>query len=217
MPKLSKVERVVRSLEVDILLGRLYPRERLVEEQLARRFHTTRHVIRQALVELELAGLVSRKANRGVTVCEYSSAEVEKLYQVREILEREAALLIPLPVGAEHLLRLQKICAEHTAAVDKYDMASVVAANKAFHQKLFRLCGNPFLADTIDEMAKRANLVRFTSSTSRSYLRRASEEHHEILEALKGTDNAVLASLCIKHLQPSRRLYQERREQIQVP
>ena len=59
----NSVQHIVRSLEVDIVLGRLYPRERLVEEQLAKRFETSRHVVRQALLELEIAGLVLREAN----------------------------------------------------------------------------------------------------------------------------------------------------------
>ena len=63
----------MRALEVDIVLGRLYPRERLVEEQLAKRFETTRHVIRQVLIELERAGLLVHEPNKGATVCEYTA------------------------------------------------------------------------------------------------------------------------------------------------
>ena len=84
----ESVQIIVRSLEVDIVLGRLFPRERLIEEQLATRFKTSRHVVRQALLELEIAGLITRKTNKGATICEYSAEEVEQLYQTREILER---------------------------------------------------------------------------------------------------------------------------------
>jgi len=211
---LTKVQAVVRALEVDIVLGRLYPRERLVEEQLAKRFGTTRHVIRQALIELEGVGLLIREANKGATVCEYSAEEVEQLYQVREILESQAARLIPLPIGQEPYERLKAICEEHAKAISDSDMLGVVASNKAFHQELFRLCGNSFLADVIDEMAKRSNLVRFTSSTNMTYLKQASDEHYQVLEVLRGNDNEKLAALCIEHLQPSRRMYQERRGQF---
>jgi DNA-binding GntR family transcriptional regulator len=210
----SKVQEVVRALEVDIVLGRLYPRERLIEEQLAKRFDTTRHAIRQAIVELDSAGLVVRETNKGATVCEYSPEEVDQLYMVREILERQAALMIPLPVEKSALESLQQIRDVHAAAIESSDMMTVVAANKEFHQHLFCLCGNQFLLEIINEMAKRSNLVRFTSATSLKYLRQAAQEHGQIIDALAAQDQKKLAALCVEHLQPSRRMYLERKGRL---
>ena len=207
----SSVQSVVRTLEVDIVLGRLFPRERLVEKQLASRFQTSRHVVRQALLELEIAGLIVRETNKGATVCEYSAEEVHQLYQMREIVERQAAMLIPLPVSDGQYEKLKRICDIHAAAIADSDMLEVVAANKEFHQVLYRLCGNPFLADVIDEMAKKSNLVRFTSSTDFERLKQARDDHYRILEALTGDDNETLADMCVKHLQPSRQMYLEKR------
>lgn len=208
---LNSVQLIVRALEVDIVLGRLYPRERLVEEQLAKRFKTTRHVVRQALLELEIAGLLVREANKGATVCEYSADEVNQLYQMREFVERQAAMLIPLPVAEKDWTKLKGICDEHTAAIEESDMLRVVAANKEFHQVLYRLCGNAFLADVIDEMAKKANLVRFTSGTDMTLLKQARDEHCQVLEAILQDDSEALAEICVKHLQPSRQMYLEKR------
>ncbi len=207
----TKVQAVIRALEVDIVLGRLYPRERLVEEALTKRFETTRHVIRQALNELVSAGLLVHRANKGTTVCEYSAEEVGQLYQVREYLERQAALLIPLPVNDEDYLVLKRLCDKHSAAIDQEDMLRVIAANKEFHQALFRLCGNSFLANVIDEMAKKANLIRFASSIDLNLLKQARDEHFQILEALRTSDNTALSEICVSHLQPSRQKYLEKR------
>lgn len=207
----EKVQIIVRTLEADIVLGRLYPRERLVEETLAQRFETTRHVIRQALNELESAGLVVRQANKGSTVCEYSAEEVRQLYQMRDFLERQAALLIPLPVNDEDYSKLKALYDEHSTAIIQKDMLRVIAANKEFHQVLFRLCGNVFLSNVIDEMAKKANLIRFTSSTDVGLLKQASDEHLQVLEALRADDNETLAEICVKHLQPSCQMYLENR------
>ncbi|MCG6930018.1 MAG: GntR family transcriptional regulator [Desulfofustis sp.] len=208
---ISKVQEIVQALEVDIVIGRLYPREHLVEEQLARRFDTTRHVIRQAIVELDAAGLVVREANKGASVCEYSPDEVNQLYTVREILERQAALMIQFPIDQPAFNTLEKIRAAHAAAVESSDMMTIVATNKTFHQQLFSLCGNQFLSEIINDMAKRSNLVRFTTSTSKDYLRQVVVEHSQILDALAAGDQQRLALLCVEHLQPSRRMYLERK------
>ena len=207
----NSVPGIVRSLEVDIVLGRLYPRERLVEEKLAKRFNTTRHVVRQALMELEIGGLILRETNKGATVREYSPDKVNQLYQMRELIEGQAALLIPLPVAENKLSQLRQICDVHAAGIEESDMLRVVAANKEFHQVMYRLCGNDFLADTIDEMAKKSNLVRFTSSTDQALLKQARDEHYLILEALGKNDNRKLADICIEHIQPSRLMYLEKR------
>ena len=202
---------VVRALEEDIVLGRLFPRERLVEDALAARFDIKRHVVRQVLGELEAAGLIVRLPGRGALVREYGAGEVEQLYQMREIVEARAAMMIPLPAAPEDRRRLDEICRAYAGAVESGDMQGVIAANKAFHQVLYRLCGNRFLADVIDDLAQKANLIRFSSSTEPAYLARARDEHYRILEALEGDDNEHLARLCVAHLQPSRRMYLEKK------
>lgn len=58
------ITEMVETLEEDILLGRLFPRERLVEDQLSERFNQKRHVVRQALKDLEVMGLIVREAGK---------------------------------------------------------------------------------------------------------------------------------------------------------
>ena len=62
------VGHIVDTLEEDIVLGYLNPRERLTEDNLRERFSATRHMVRQALATLEKRGLADRRKNRGVTV-----------------------------------------------------------------------------------------------------------------------------------------------------
>ena len=211
---LDVVEAMVATLEEDILLGRLYPRERLVEDRLAERFGQKRHVVRQALGDLETVGLIVREAGKGAVVRDYSLREVDDLYRMREIVEGQAALLIPLPVPAERLGDVERLCDAYAQAVDATDMRAVIESNKRFHQTIYRLCGNRFLSDVIDNMAQRANLVRFSSIADPAALEQARDEHFGIVDALKGTDNDALARLCVAHIQPSRRRYLERHARI---
>src|SRR5690606_4222357 len=80
----------VRVLEEDIVLGSLHPRERLIEDDLIRRFGFKRHVAREVLAELARRGLVERRKNVGCEVRAFSPQEVAELYQLRELLEAEA-------------------------------------------------------------------------------------------------------------------------------
>ena len=59
---------LVLSIKYDIIFGRLRPRERLIEDELALRFGVSRHLIRAAIVELEQLGIVVRRPNKGAMV-----------------------------------------------------------------------------------------------------------------------------------------------------
>ena len=91
---------VIRRLEEDIIFGRFAPGSRLVEDALMARYGASRHFVRQGLFQLERQGIVLREKNIGATVRFYSSEEVRQIYQVREMLTRQAALMIALPAPA---------------------------------------------------------------------------------------------------------------------
>ena len=78
---------LVDVLEEEIVLGWLQPRERLVEEELSRRFATKRHLVREAIFELERMGLVERVPNKGAVVRSLDPLEVRQVYDVRIALE----------------------------------------------------------------------------------------------------------------------------------
>ena len=100
---------IVRQLEEDIVLGRIHPRERLPEDTLMQRFGAKRHVIRRALHELAVIGVLEHVPNKGAQVRAFTEAEVRDLYDLRELLETTAASLISLPLAANDLARLYAV------------------------------------------------------------------------------------------------------------
>src|SRR5260370_23069392 len=56
---------VIRRLEEDIIFGRFAPGSRLVEDTLMSRYGTSRHFVRQGLVQLERQRIVLREKNIG--------------------------------------------------------------------------------------------------------------------------------------------------------
>ncbi|MBO1075006.1 GntR family transcriptional regulator [Roseomonas marmotae] len=203
----ASVAAMVAALEEDIVLGRLHPRERLIEEELILRFRASRHAIRQALAELDRMGIVARIPNRGALVRSYTRAEVEQLYALRELLETEAARLIPLPPPAQALAELKAVQTRHDAAVAAEDMAAIFRANLAFHRGLFGLCGNAFLADAIEAAAQRAHGIRFLALGGAEEREKARREHHAIIEAIGRRDRDGLIRLCRDHLPASKAAY----------
>src|SRR3954447_19272400 len=86
----SLVELTVNRLRREILAGSLVPGERLVEEQVTRRFGISRAPLREALRLLGQQGLVEHLPRRGVRVVELSPRDIDELFSLRDALEQFA-------------------------------------------------------------------------------------------------------------------------------
>ena len=194
------------------MLGQLYPRERLVEDDLMARFDAKRHVVRSALRELESRGVVERRANVGAFVRTYTVAEVRNLYDVRELLEVHCAHSIPLPPNEEQLAELIAIQQRHDLAIERSDFRGVVRNNIEFHQTLYGLAENGVLVEAIRRHAQMAYPIRSVTVTSPEHVLLARDEHWLMIDALHQGDASSLAEICARHLRPSRDAYLQRLE-----
>jgi len=198
---------VVAALQEDIVLGRLAPGARLVEEELAERLRTKRHVLREAFVELERFGLIERRRNRGASVRQLTLEDVNRIYAVREILERAAAAQIPFPLEKKAYLAIEGAQRRHDAAVEAGDAKAVFRANFEFHEALFAACGNPYLAAAIDDFRRKTHVVWSYAIVKPEYFRNAQREHRAMLKALRAGERKRLIDLCAAHLDISRQAY----------
>lgn len=212
---LDPLQQAVAVLQEDIVFGRLGPGARLVEEDLADRLHTKRHVVRQAFVELERFGLVERKRNRGAAVRQLTLDDVTQIYAVRAILERAAASQVPLPMPKADLKMIVAAQRRHDVAVHAGDAKAVFRANFDFHLALFAACGNPYLASAIDDFRKKTHVVWSYAIVRPEYFRNAQREHRAMLKAIRDCDRKKLVDLCTAHLNISRSAYVETNRAIE--
>lgn len=203
----SSVETVIRALEEDIIFGRLRPRERLLEDQLMDRFGIKRHIVRQALTELERLGIVVHERNKGCSVRDFSIEEVENIYEIRALLQRHAAERIAMPPPGGLIETLRSIHERHSQAVEAGDLRAVYRLNNEFHDALFRACGNSYLTQSIAEYSWLAHAIRSYRIGDPDLLRQARDEHAFMIEALEKGDRAALVDLCVRHIAPSKDAY----------
>jgi DNA-binding GntR family transcriptional regulator len=203
----ASMPEVVRALEFDILFGNLRPRERLIEDALMQRFGAKRHTVRQALVQLEAMGIVTRTPNRGAAVRDFSAEEVEEIAEVRATLHRRAAQRMPLPASPSLLARLEALQRSHDEAVAARDPRAIDKANAAFHDALFAACGNRHLAEAIDHYFNLSRATRLYPLVDRVLLHRLRSEHRAMIKALKVGDRRALSRLVVDHIQHSKRIY----------
>jgi DNA-binding GntR family transcriptional regulator len=187
--------------------GRRHPRERLVEQDLCKRFKTHRADVRLALFELERRGIVERIPNRGAIVRDLTPAEVADVYAVREELEVMAVRVLPMPTAAADLSHLEAIQREHTRAVKAADLLAVHHTNVRFHRALYGLCGNACLIETIEQLAQKVSVIRSSAHADPKVLERTRQDHIEMIEALKHSRRDDLIALTRRHLKPAAQAY----------
>jgi DNA-binding GntR family transcriptional regulator len=199
-------DQVVTSIRAAILSGRLAPGDTLVERRLAEQLGVSKTPVREALIALAGAGLVTVSPNRGATVREVSTQDIRDAYEVRLLLE-------PWAVGRSVRLAHAAAARAAHAALDKAkrhlhgrDHVPLSVANRAFHRALYAGCGNPLVVTQLDAVADLATLGAVTliweqsASWETEYV-----QHADILAAVDATD-ADLASRALRaHIRASLR------------
>ncbi len=179
-------EAVYRHLKGLILSGRLLPGAKLSEPALAQDLGVSRTPIREALVRLSEEGLVELLPGRGARVRRLSPEEVEEVYQVRALLEGEAAKEAALRASRGELGELEALLQAIDEAPPE-DYPEQMRRDLEFHRALVRLSGNRTLLRLYEDLLSALALARSTLPTL-SQEERTRREHWAILEALRARD-----------------------------
>jgi DNA-binding GntR family transcriptional regulator len=209
-PSISRIDEqaeVIKRLEEDIIFGRLPPGARLIEDSLMAGYGASRHFVRQALVHLEHAGIVEREKNVGATVRSYSADEVRKIYDVREMLTRQATLMIPLPAPAHLIEHLEVLQAQYVSHAERGDLRGIHDTNDMFHIALFEACGNEYLVRSLQDYMSLTLPMRAKTLADREGLRLSISQHDMMVSLMRGKDSWALAQLCVEHMDASKADY----------
>lgn len=200
-------EEIAAALEDDIIFGRLKPGERLREEALLDRFGHSRHFIRAAFVKLEKKGILVRTRNVGAAVRAFTISEVEEIYDVREMVQRQAALRIQLPARPEDVARIEAIQRDYARCVEGGDFRGIHEANDRFHLAIFALCGNGHLLALVKQYMDMTYVIRTITFSEPAALEVSRFQHELMIEHLRGRDSWAFAELCVQHLRPNKEKY----------
>lgn len=198
---------IVDFIKQKIIFGRLRPRERLIEEEITAQFEVSRHVVRAAMAELEQLGLVTRRPNKGVTVRDFSVEEVDQIYEIRALLQSEAARRIQMPASPHLLDELEAIHRDYCAAHDKGELQKVCSLNNSFHRTIWAACGNVCLSRLIDRIWVETLGIRCYGIGDPELLKLARAEHGQMIEMLRAGDREGFIGLSTDHMQPALEAY----------
>jgi DNA-binding GntR family transcriptional regulator len=185
----SVVDRLTDAIRLAVVEGRYVPGQRLVESDLTEEFSVSRGPLREALKRLEAEGLVDIVPHRGAAVRKPSPAELEELFQVREVLEGLAARLAAENAGAPEVRRrLEREVEAQRGGKEGFDTLDYIEDNERFHRTIVEVAGSPMLDRMIQQLRMpvyRAAFFRLFKASNRG---RSVGQHLAILEAILAGD-----------------------------
>ncbi|HET8758659.1 MAG TPA: GntR family transcriptional regulator [Solirubrobacteraceae bacterium] len=183
-----------------IMLGELPVGSRIRQRELAAQLRVSRTPMREALSKLASEGLIRTDPSGQAIVCRPSVEELEELYEIRQLLEGQAAAHAAEHRRPEDVERLRRIVAslDHAPSADAW-----VRLNAEFHTALYRLAQRAELVRLIDSLRIRTEVyVRILVETGSSD--EAQQDHRDIVAALDAGDADKIRSLVHKHLRHTR-------------
>ena len=165
--------------------GRLAPGTRLREIELAELTGLSRTPVREALSRLQLEGLVTLDAARGLIVTELDYSMTSELYAMREVLEGTAARLAARHASDVEIDFLREITTRDALLSSAESLAS---NNRLFHETLYRCAHNRYLVKTLNTLQESMALLGRTTLASPGRADTSRTEHEAIVEALSRRD-----------------------------
>ena len=187
-----------------IIDGRVMPGQRLKEEELAQQLGISRTPVREALLILQTEGLVESSPNRGATVRSYELSDLEDMYELRALLEGNAARRAATRIDADALQRLHESCARFEKLVAGSNVNELVAENALFHDTILTAADSERLAGMVRQ-------VIATPLVYRSYIWYSPEQatasyhyHRQLTNALERRDASRAEFIMREHVYEAR-------------
>jgi DNA-binding GntR family transcriptional regulator len=207
-------EAAAERLRTLIIEGELAPGARLNERELSERLGVSRTPLREAFRMLAADGLLLQLPNRGAQVLALSREDVRHAFDVIASLEGLAGELAVARVTDADLVDLRGLQAEMEDAHARHDLPTYYRVNRAIHDRINALAGNPILTQTFRTLNTRLHALRFRSNLVRGKWDKAVAEHRQMLEALHARDGKRLRDLLIGHLHAKRQAVLETMEPV---
>jgi DNA-binding GntR family transcriptional regulator len=192
------------------ILSAVYPAGSVVTEAvLAHELGLSRTPVREALLRLDVEGLVHLVPRRGAVVSTFSMHDVEDVLEARVLVENHTAArsfahrdtLLPQVEAAHETMRRN---------ARERDTAAFTASDRLFHELIVDAADNAVLSSIYRTLRERQTL--FTSVMMRGRADRmqaAIEEHDRIIATLRSDDQDAFCTAVNAHLQWSIALARE--------
>ena len=182
-----------------IITLELPPLSAIDEQALMEDLHVGRTPIREALQRLVAEGLVISAPRRGMYVAEIGITDLQKIFEMRMILEGFCARLAAQRISLEQLGEIQAVI-QDLEQTPNGDGKSLMELDERFHHLVYLAADNEFLADTLGRLHALSHRIWHLVLDRIGDVRGAMEQHIAIASALQEGDGAQAEALLQQHV-----------------
>ncbi len=203
---LPRLERSVLSDQVSqaitdgLIDGRFQPGDSLVENELSEMLGISRSPIREALVELQKAGLITKRPGRRAVIRSWSTRDLEELFAIRALLEGYAARLATSRGEELDVERLREIVVEMRQAADDDNFSGLVRLDLAFHEEIWLLSGNALLQTVLNGLKQQFRLFLTMNWKFHGGADRVHANHQVVIDALESGNPDTAEEVMKEHI-----------------
>jgi len=192
-------------IKEDILSGRLKSNQKLTEQTICDKYKVSRTPVREALLQLEMEGLIENVPNRGAFVLGLSSQDVEDIYTLRKLYEVQAVKWAISRITEDEMDELEETFEFMEFYTMKNDLSKMLNINIAFHQMIYRASHNRMLRHLLSSYQVYLKHHKKTSVDPVLYLNEVLDEHRQIFQAFRDGDIEAGIRAMEKHMDNSKK------------
>jgi DNA-binding GntR family transcriptional regulator len=132
-----------------ILEGAVEPGERLVERTLGTEMGASVTAVREAIIQLEAEGLITKRANTTTNVAVLTAEEITQTFVVRRALERVAMMEAARRATADDVRHLTELFSKMLEAARHRLSGVYVQHDFVWHDAVWAISGNEVLRTTL--------------------------------------------------------------------
>lgn len=194
-------DQVYRKLRQDILTLAISPGSIVQESELMARYSIGKTPLRESLNRLRQERLVMPIPNRGYIVAGVSVTDVRDNYQLRLILEPEAAAIAAQNITAQQVEEMENRIPTETG-IDLSDYRCLLEYNRDFHLKIAEATGNRELLLMMSGLYDRIYRFMYLAKEAGRIEVRV-QSHRDIVQRLKMRDSAGARGTMRSHIEYS--------------
>ena len=180
--------------------GELKDGEPLRQDLLAAEFGISRTPIREALVQLEAEGLLRIEPHKGAVVRGASVVDIEETFELRGILEPMLLERSGPGLTAEDFEQIEAILNEYSTELRNQNVRRWGELNTSFHCKLYARAGRPQMLSIVEKLLTASDRYTRLQLLHTDGLKRAEQEHAEIVELCRKRQFRTAAELLAHHI-----------------
>lgn len=190
----------VGKLRQAIITGQFAGGDRLVERALCEQLGVSRSVVREAIRYLEAEGLVEILPRSGPVVARLVWSQARQIYEIRRLLEAEAAAACARSVDAAVEERLRASLERIRAAFRAGTPAELLSTTSDFYEIIFRAAGHEIAWEIVQRLNGRISRLRALTLESRNRSVSGLAHMERISNAILARDPELAATAVREHL-----------------